>query len=87
MTATIQRVNDNYFVNLPKIIMERMKFNESDVVQMFEESGRIIMQKSELTTIANDSTRKTIDELFADYEGSYEPIDIDWGIPVGNEIW
>jgi antitoxin MazE len=31
-------------------------------------------------------TRPTIQELFADYEGDYQPEDFDWGEPVGDEI-
>ena len=45
------------------------------------------IQKSVPTTIANDATRKTIDELFEGYEGVYEPVQIDWGAPVCNELW
>ena len=30
---------------------------------------------------------KSIQELFSDFKGEYEPINIDWGKPVGNEIW
>jgi antitoxin component of MazEF toxin-antitoxin module len=34
-------------------------------------------------------TRKypTIEELFADFDGEYESVDIDWGKPVGDEVW
>ena len=31
--------------------------------------------------------RKTIEELFANYDGTYEKETIDWGDPVGKEIW
>lgn len=31
--------------------------------------------------------RETIVELFADFGGEYEPVDIDWGEPAGEEIW
>ena len=31
--------------------------------------------------------RKNIKELFADYEGEYEPIEIEWGEEKGEEIW
>jgi len=30
---------------------------------------------------------KNIQELFKDFNGEYEPMDISWGKPVGNEIW
>lgn len=31
--------------------------------------------------------RKTIIELFDGYDGDYKPSEIDWGEPVGNEIF
>ena len=31
--------------------------------------------------------RKTIKELFANYDGKYEKQEIDWGEPQGKEIW
>jgi len=87
MTATIQRIDDNFIVRFPTNFIENIIVDGLEAVQVFEEYGRIIIQKSEPTTIANDTTRKTIDELFDGYDGAYEPIQIDWGAPVGNEIW
>ena len=38
--------------------------------------------------IEKETKRKNIKELFADYEGEYTtPTEIDWGEPVGNEMW
>ena len=36
---------------------------------------------------AKDKKRKNIKELFENFEGAYEPIEIDWGNPEGEEIW
>jgi antitoxin MazE len=30
---------------------------------------------------------KTIEELFEGFTGEYEPVEIDWGNRVGDEIW
>ena len=87
MNATIQRVEDNFIVRLPASIIENIKIKESEVVQVFEEYGRIVIQKSDMTTLAGDTTRPTISELFEGYEDEYESLQIDWGTPVGKEIW
>jgi len=87
MTATIQRIDDSYIIRFPASIIENAKIIESEVVKVFEEYGRIIIQKSEMISLANDTTRTTISELFDGYEGEYEPVLIDWGTPVGKEIW
>ena len=36
---------------------------------------------------AKDKKRKNIKELFENFEGAYEPTEIDWGEPEGDEIW
>ena len=37
--------------------------------------------------IEKATKQKNIKELFADYHGEYTPVEIDWGEPVGNEVW
>ena len=87
MNASIQRVEDNFIIRLPASIIESIKIKESEVVQIFEEYGRIVIQKSDMVTLAGDTARPTISELFEGYEDEYMPIQIDWGTPVGKEIW
>ena len=48
---------------------------------MIVEKGNLKIQKVE------KEKRKTIKELFANYDGSYEKQEIDWGEPQGKEIW
>ena len=44
------------------------------------DNGKIVMEKAK-------SKRKNIKELFENYNGKYEPTEIDWGEPKGEEIW
>jgi antitoxin component of MazEF toxin-antitoxin module len=87
MNATIQYIDDTFIVRLPASIIKYFEIKESEVVEVFEEHGRIVIQKSKTTTHATDPARKTISELFEGYEDEYEPVPIDWGTPVGMEIW
>ena len=87
MTATIKRVDDYYIINMPASIFNNLNFKENEPVQVFEECGKIIIQKTENITLITDTPRKNIAELFEDYEDEYEPVLIDWGAPVGREIW
>ena len=87
MTATIQKSSDGYVIHLPEKIVEFINIKESEAVHVFEEHGKIVIQKSETVTIANNPTRKTIEKLFEDYDEGYEPVEIDWGKPVGKEVW
>lgn len=49
--------------------------------EMIVEKGNLKIQKVE------KEKRKTIKELFANYDGNYEKQEIDWGEPQGKEIW
>ena len=48
MNATIQRVEDNFIVSLPASFVKNIKLKESEIVQVFEEYGRIVTQLSQL---------------------------------------
>jgi len=30
---------------------------------------------------------KSIEEFFSGFDGEYEPVEINWGEPVGEEVW
>ncbi|MCL2170566.1 MAG: hypothetical protein FWB71_00320 [Defluviitaleaceae bacterium] len=87
MTTSIQKVNDSFILALPANIVERMRMDDNEMLHIYEDNGRIIIQKPALPNIDNPPNHKTIEELFEGYEGEYEPIEIDWGEPVGKEIW
>ena len=38
-------------------------------------------------SIPENPAPESIEELFADFDSEYEMIEIDWGKPVGKEIW
>ena len=52
-----------------------------------EENPKRTVRHSTAKIIENKKTHKSIEELFEGFEGEYEPIEIDWGKPVGKEIW
>ena len=87
LTTTIRKQDDNYFIRLPAYFVERFKIIENEEVYLLEEFNKIVIQKTRPLTVANDNNRKTIEELFADYDDDYEPFSIEWGRPKGREIW
>lgn len=54
----------------------------SDTVEVIAEDDRLIIKKSE-----KKKPHKTIQERFENFKGVYEFEAIDWGKPVGREIW
>ena len=81
MTTTIQKWGNSQGIRIPKILLETVNWNEDEKIVILVEDNKLIIEK------AKDKRRKNIKELFENYEGQYEPIEIDWGSPEGEEIW
>ena len=79
MTITIQKWGNRQGVRIPKKILDTVKWAEGEQIIIIVDNGKLIMEKAK-------DKRKNIKELFADYQENYEPIDVDWGNPEGNEI-
>ena len=91
MTAIISKWGNSKGVRIPKSYLEDLRLKENDVVD-FEVKGNVLMIKKALRR-----KHKTLEERFEEFYGtdfetaiSNAPCDlelIDWGTPVGDEIW
>lgn len=79
MTTSIQKWGNSQGVRLPKFILEAANFADDEEITITAENDKIIISKAEKEI--------DIEELFANYDGDYKPTEIDWGEPVGKEIW
>lgn len=79
MSTTIQKWGNSQGIRIPKSILDVLHWKEDEEVELFAQENKIIIKKPE--------KRKNIKELFADYDGEYVPVEIDWGEPQGKEIW
>lgn len=80
MITTIQKWGNSQGVRIPKSVLDCVAWNENEEIVLLVEDGKIVMKKAK-------RERKSIKELFEDFEGEYEPVEVDWGKPVGDEIW
>lgn len=80
MLTTIQKWGNSQGIRIPKHILDNMKWKTNEELEIKESQGKLIVQKAV-------SKRKTIQELFKDYDGPYEQTEFDWGDTVGHEIW
>lgn len=81
MTTRIQKWGNSQGVRIPKVLLDTINWAEDESIVILIQDNRLIIEKSK------DKKRKNIKELFKDFEGEYEPIDVDWGEPEGEEIW
>ena len=80
MTTTIQKWGNSQGVRIPKMLLDSVNWSENEPIMIVVENGKLVIEKAK-------SKRKNIKELFANYKGEYEPTEIDWGEPKGEEIW
>ena len=85
MQATIIKLGNSQGVRLPKNLLKSVNLATDDKVDISAEGDMLIIRK-----IKPVKKHKSIKELFEGYTGNigdYEPEKIDWGKPIGNEIW
>jgi len=82
MQTTIVDFGNSKGIRLPKLLLDRMHLSENDTVEVVAENDSLVIKKTE-----GGRAYKTIQERFAGFDGEYEPVKIDWGKPVGKEIW
>lgn len=59
---------------------ENVHWNGNERLVVRAENDKIIER-------AEKRKRKNIKELSADFHGEYTPVEMDWGEPVGEEVW
>lgn len=79
MITSIQKWGNSQGIRIPKFLLEAVQWSESEKLSLNVDEDRIVITKAE--------RRKNIKELFADYDGEYEAVEINWGEPVGEEVW
>ena len=79
MQATIQRWGNSHAVRLPKNLIDSAGLQENDLVEIIAEKDQI--------TIKKQKRHLTLQERFAQYDGDGDGTEIDWGDPMGQELW
>lgn len=81
MVTTIKRWGNSSAVRIPRAVLTKASVEEGmDMEVLSVNNGEILLRVIR--------KRKSIQELFADYDGGYLKTDeMDWGAPEGEEIW
>jgi len=81
MILTINRWGNSQGVRFPKELMKKLDAKVGSVLHADFESGRVILEKIERPLEYN--IHNLVKQIKADYKNE----NIDWGKPVGKEIW
>lgn len=79
MQTTIQKWGNSQGIRIPKFLLDAVQWSDDEQIVLSADKDRIIIEKAE--------PKKNIMELFADFDGEYVPVELDWGEPVGAEVW
>lgn len=80
MNTVINSWGNSLAVRLPAGIINSMKLKQGDVLKIIEKNNEIIL-KSER------KKKLSLKERLKDFNGIYDLKEIEWGEPVGNEVW
>lgn len=82
METTISKWGNSLAVRLPKEILNSVDFCVNQHVKLVADGKQIVIEKIQ------SEDEDLLYQLFKHYDGEpYNEGEIDWGIPVGNEIW
>jgi antitoxin MazE len=86
MTTTrrmrVNRWGNSLGIRFPAEFTDYTHITDKSIVDVSIEEDKIIITKA-----TEKRPYKSIQELFEGFDGEYEPVEIDWGKPVGNEVW
>jgi len=82
MLTKIQKWGNSQGVRFPIKLLEEANIAVGDEVDVTVEEGRIVVTPSHPIR-----SRYRLEELVARMPQEYEPVEEDWGAPVGREVW
>ena len=82
MNTTIQKWGNSQGLRLKKEVLDALNLSAGDQIKVSVKSGSIVISPAK-------KKRKKVDlnKLLAKVPKDYKPKEIDWGSPVGKEIW
>ena len=83
MLTTIQRWGNSLAVRLPKSLLEELLLQENDPVEIVAVNDSIIIKR----VLRKRRAKKSLEERFENYTGTYQCTEHDWGEPAGKEVW
>lgn len=82
MAINIQKWGNSQGIRIPKYVLDALNWSGTEQVEIIPNDDEIVIKK-----VNPAKERKTINELFAEFDGDYTPEAITWGEPAGKEVW
>jgi antitoxin MazE len=87
MQTTIVKWGNSHGIRIPKAFLQNIQIKENDPVDVILEKEKIIITKKIVKE--HKTTRERLTEFYGvDFNKKRKPQkEIDWGSPVGKEVW
>jgi antitoxin MazE len=79
MRAQIVGWGNSQAIRIPRAMLDALQISEGDEVELMVENGRLTVQPA--------NPKITLESLVAAITSKNRHKEIDWGKPVGNEVW
>lgn len=80
-TLSLSKWGNSIAVRLPRNIVDSLGWREGDSLECIQKDGAISIKKMHKVEI------KPLNEIIDSFHTAQEISDIDWGKPVGQELW
>ena len=81
MEVTLSKWGNSLAIRLPKAAIDNLGWREGDNLEFFQNAGEVSLKK------ARNIKRVSLKEVIGSFHTAQEISDIDWGEPMGKEIW
>jgi antitoxin MazE len=89
MTTTVVKWGNSQGIRLPKNLLKNINISENDTVELLVKDNSIIIRKS--IEKKHQTTMERLIEFYGEdmtkIRQNNKPEEIDWGKPIGKEIW
>ena len=82
MITNIVKWGNSQGIRIPKSMLDELHWSENENILIIIDKGKLVIEKTK-----KKEDKKIIEALFKENDEKYEPVDIDWGEPEGDEIW
>ena len=80
MSITLHRWGNSVGLRLPKPMLEQLGLAEGSQVDVKVEGDRLVIER-------HRPRRLTLQEVLKGFSPDNQPGEVDWGPPVGKEVW
>lgn len=80
--TTIQKWGNSQGIRIPKRLLDSLQWHKGEKIILSTKDNKLLIEQ------APQNQRKNIKELFKGFNPeNYSPCEVDWGKPVGEELW